>query len=92
MEETEQNDFPNPGTGRPAVSRVTSDFWAMVSHYEKFICEISHSTFNFTAWCHKQFFSRAEGLLSATHHSAGWQEDNRKRVSKACVLTGRFMP
>lgn len=37
MEEAQQDDFPNSGTGRPAVTRVTSDFWAMVSHYEEFI-------------------------------------------------------
>jgi len=92
MEDTEQEDFPNSVMGRPAASRVTSNFWAMVSHYEKFMCNIFRFMFNLTAWCHKQFFNRAEGLLSATCHNAGWQEEKGKRVFKASVLTERFMP
>lgn len=64
MEATEQNDFPNSGIGRPTVSRVTSDFWAMISHYKEFICKTFSSMFNHTAWYHKEIFSRSEQVYS----------------------------
>lgn len=84
MEEAEQDDFPNPGDKRFLGHGFTLR--------RVYICKVFSSTFNLTAWCHKEFFSRAEGLPSATCCSAGWQEEKGKRVCKASVLTEHFMP